>query len=256
MNKSLEKRFWEIDFLRGLAIIMMIIYHLFYDLDFFNVYNINIIYGFWWYFARTTAAMFILLVGISLTLSYSRLRSRNPKSNLYPRYLRRGLRIFSWGLIITLMTWIFLREGFVIFGVLHLIGISIILAYPFLKLRSLNLLIGVIFISIGIYLKNFTFSSSWWIWLGLTPHNFYTVDYFPIFPWFGVILIGVFIGNLLYPNYTRKFNLFNISNFSFIRLFCFLGRHSLLIYLIHQPILIMLLSLLGVVNIGSFYTLT
>jgi uncharacterized membrane protein len=244
MDKSLEKRFWEIDFLRGLAIIMMIIYHLFYDLDFFNVHNISIISGFWWYFARTTAAMFILLVGISLTLSYSRARAWNPKSNLYPRYLRRGLKIFSWGLIITLMTWIFLREGFVMFGVLHLIGISIILAYPFLKLRYLNLLIGITFISIGMYLKNFTFGSSWWIWLGLTPYNFYTVDYFPIFPWFGVILIGLFIGNLLYPGYTRKFNLFDISNFSFIRLFCFLGRRSLLIYLIHQPILITLLIIL------------
>ncbi len=238
MDKSLEKRFWEIDFLRGLAIIMMITYHLFYDLDFFNLYNIDISSGFWWYFARTTATIFILLVGISLTLSYSRARIRNSTSNLYPRYLKRGLRIFSWGLIITLITWIFLRGGFVIFGVLHLIGISVILAYPFLKLRSLNLLIGITFISIGMYLKNFTFGFSWLIWLGFKPDIFYTVDYFPIFPWFGVVLIGVFIGNLLYTNYTRKFNFLDLSNFSFIRLFCFLGRRSLLIYLIHQPILI------------------
>lgn len=241
MNKSLEERFWEIDFLRGLAIIMMIIYHLFYDLDFFNVYNININSGFWWYFARTTATMFILLVGISLTLSYSRARMLNPKSNLYSKYLRRGLRTFAGGLIITLMTWIFLREGFIIFGVLHLIGISIILAYPFLKLRSWNLLIGIIFTSIGIYLKKFTFGFPWLIWLGFKPDTFYTVDYFPIFPWFGVILIGLFIGNLLYANYTRKFNFWDPPNFSFIGLFCFLGRHSLLIYLIHQPILITLL---------------
>ena len=253
MDNNLKKRFWEIDFLRGLVIIMMITYHLFYDLDFFNVYNIYIGSGFWWYFARIIAAMFICLVGISLTLSYSRARIQNPKSHLYPRYLRRGLKIFSWGLIITLMTWIFLKEGFVMFGVLHLIGISIILAYPFLKLRSWNLLIGITFIYLGMYLKNFTFGFSWLIWLGLMPDNFYTVDYFPIFPWFGVILIGLFLGNLLYPSYTRKFNLFDISNFSFIRLFCFLGRHSLFIYLIHQPILIILLCLLGVVNIGYFY---
>ena len=243
MNKILEKRFWEIDFLRGLAIIMMIIYHLFYDLDFFNVYDININSGFWWYFARTIATMFILLVGISLTLSHSRARMLNPKYNLYSKYLRRGLKTFAWGLTITLMTWIFLRGGFIIFGVLHLIGISIILAYPFLKLRSWNLLIGIIFISIGIYLKKLTFGFPWLIWLGFKPDIFYTVDYFPIFPWFGVILIGLFIGNLLYANYTRRFNFWDLHNLSFIRLFCFLGRHSLLIYLIHQPILITLLSL-------------
>jgi len=72
MAKNLEKRFWEIDFLRGLAIIMMILFHLLYDLNYFGEYNLNLHSGFWWYFARMTATIFILLVGISLTLSFSR----------------------------------------------------------------------------------------------------------------------------------------------------------------------------------------
>ena len=144
-----------------------------------------------------------------------------------------------------------MREGFVVFGMLHLIGILVILACPCLKLRSWNLLMDIVFISLGIYLKNFTFVFSWLMWLGLMPDHFYAVDHFPIFPWFGVILIGVFVGNLGYHEYTWKFNFceFSNSNFSFIRLFCFLGRHSLLIYLIHQPILITLLYFQGIVNI-------
>jgi len=248
MDNNLEKRFWEIDFLRGLAIIMMILFHLLYDLTYFGEYNLNVHSGFWLYFGRMTATIFILLVGISLTLSFSRAEKKhNAKKKVYQKYLKRGLEVFSWGLIITLTTWIFLRAGFVVFGVLHLIGISIILAYPFLKLRFWNLLIGIVFISLGIYLKSFTFGFPWLMWLGLMPERFYTVDYFPIFPWFGVILIGLFFGNLLYPDYTRKFNLCDFSNFAFIRLFCFLGRHSLLIYLIHQPVLIALLYLMGIV---------
>ena len=254
INKHPEKRFWEIDFLRGIAIIMMIVFHLLYDLTYFGGCNLNLHAGFWLYFARATATIFIFLVGLSLTISFSRSEKiQNSRKKLYLKYLKRGLRIFSWGLIITLMTWIFLREGFVLFGILHLIGISIVLAYPFLKLRYWNLLLGIAFISLGIYLKNFTFGFPWLVWLGFVPDHFYTVDYFPIFPWFGVVLIGVFFGNLLYPDYARKFKLYDLSNFNFIGLFCLLGRRSLIIYLIHQPILIILLYLLGIVDIDLYF---
>ena len=228
--------------MRGIAIIMMITFHLLYDLNYFGGYDLNLHSSFWLYFGRVTATIFILLVGISLTISYSRAK-RKQRKRIYLKYLKRGLRIFSWGLLITLVTWLFLRAGFVVFGVLHLIGISIIMAYPFLKLRFWNLLPGVIVISLGLYLKGFTFGFSWFTWLGVTSKQFYTIDYFPILPWFGVVLIGLFLGYLIYPDCTRRFNLFNLSNFAVIRLLCFFGRHSLLIYLIHQPILIAIIYL-------------
>lgn len=246
----MKKRFWEIDFLRGLAIIMMIVFHLLCDLNYFGGYGFTLHTGFWLYFARSAATIFILLVGISLTLSFSRAKKTQRVRKLYLKYLKRGLMIFSCGLIVTLVTWIFLKQGFVMFGILHFIGLSIILAYPFLKHSSWNLLIGTIFILIGIYLNNFTFDFTWLMWIGLRPVHLYAIDYFPIFPWFGVVLIGLSFGDLLYPNYTRTFKLYDLSEFSFIRLFCFLGRHSLLIYLIHQPILIAVLCLIGVANIG------
>lgn len=251
MYKHLDKRFWEIDLLRGIAIIMMIVFHLLYDLAHFGAYNLTVHSGFLFYFACATATIFLLLVGISLTLSFSRATNRQKtKPKLYRKYLKRGLKIFSWGLVITVLTWLFLREGFVVWGILHLIGISIILAYPLLKFRYWNLLLGLGFIACGLFLKNITFSFPWLLWLGLTPNSFYTIDYFPLLPWFGVVLIGLFIGNLLYPNYTRSFKLGDLSKFSFIGWWCFLGRHSLLIYLIHQPVLIVALYMLGVVDMG------
>ncbi len=79
----------------------------------------------------------------------------------------------------------------------------------------------------------------------------YSVDYFPVFPWFGVFLIGIFLGNVLYPKYERRIQIPDLSRFFVVRFFCFLGRHSLTIYLLHQPILILLLYVLGVADLGS-----
>jgi len=251
MERNLSQRFWEIDFLRGIAIIMMVLYHLLYNLHYFAHYNVNVYSGFWLYFARATATTFIFLVGVSLTISFSKAKKISlDEKKLFLKYLIRGLKIFSWGLIITLVTWVFLREGCVVFGILHLIGISIILAYPFLRFHSWNLLIGLLLIFSGLYLKGLTFNFSWLVWLGVKPAHFYTVDYFPLLPWFGIVLIGLFFGNLLYPDHSRKFQLSNLSSFSVIKIFCFLGKHSLLIYLIHQPLIIVLLYLFGLVNIS------
>lgn len=148
------------------------------------------------------------------------------------------------------MTRIFLDKAFVIFGILHLIGISIILAYPFLKLRYWNLLIGVLCIFLGAYLKGFTFDFYWLSWLGFRPAQFYSVDYSPLLPWFGVVLIGIFFGNLLYSDQSRRFQLVDLSFFSGIKVFCFLGKHSLLIYLLHQPLIIAVFYLLGMANMN------
>jgi len=253
MDRNLQQRFWEIDFLRGIAIIMMVLYHLLYNLHYFAHYNINVYSGFWMYFARATATIFIFLVGVSLSVSFSRTKKiHKDRNKLFIKYLRRGLKVFSWGLIITLVTRIFLGKAFVIFGILHLIGISIILAYPFLKLRYRywNPLIGLLCIFLGAYLKSFAFDFYWLSWLGFRPAQFYSVDYFPLLPWFGVVLVGLFFGNLFYPDCSRKFHLHDFSDFYIIKSFCFLGKHSLFIYLIHQPLIIVFLYLFGLVSIS------
>jgi len=238
----MEKRFWEIDFLRGIAVIMMIIFHFLFDLVFFRGYNINVSSGLLLYFARMTAFIFIFLVGVSLTISYSR-AIKKQKTNLFTKYLKRGAKIFSWGLAITLVTWLFFREEFIIFGVLHFIGLSIILAYPLIKYKWQNLVLGVFFIVAGFFLSKLTFNFSWLMWLGFIPKYFCTLDYFPLLPWFGVVLIGLFFGNLLYKNNRRIFKIADLSKNYLIIFFSFLGRHSLFVYLVHQPALILMIRL-------------
>lgn len=255
MEINVKERFWEIDSLRGIAIITMILYHFLFDINFFGVYPVDVYNGYLWFMARATAFTFIFLVGISLTLSRSRadITGQYKGGGLFKKFLKRGIKIFSLGILVTIVTWIFIPQEFIMFGVLHFIGISIILAYPLLKRKYVNLILGLFIITTGIYLSNFTFNFNWLLWLGFIPNNLQTVDYFPLFPWFGVILLGLFAGSLLYKNYQRRFKLPDLSGTHTVRGFSFLGRHSLVIYLIHQPILIVILYLMGAINLNGLF---
>ncbi|MGV8144201.1 MAG: DUF1624 domain-containing protein [Methanothermobacter sp.] len=257
---DLNRRFWEIDFLRGVAIILMVSYHFLFDINYFGIYSLNISTGLLWGFPRFIAGMFIFMVGVSLYLSYTRAElsgTYKQAGDFFFKYLKRGLWIFSLGLVITLATWIFIRQEFIIFGILHFIGLAIILEYPFLKYNKrykyLNLVLGLIFIFTGFYINSLTFNFDYLIWLGFIPQNLVTVDYFPLLPWLGVVSFGIFAGGRLYRDYQRRFKFPDLSYYRPIRIFTFLGRHSLIIYFIHQPILIVTLYLAGVLNPSIFF---
>ena len=204
MDESLKVRFWEVDFLRGLATILMVLFHSVYDLDYFDVYDFDLSSGIWFYLARFTAALFLLLVGVSLFLSYSRARLLGEEDRFRFRLLKRSIWILSLAMGITLVTYFSIGKGFIIFGVLHLIGISLLLAYPFLRLQWQNFVFGLFFIAAGLYLQKVNVEFPWLIWLGLAPQDFSSLDYVPIFPWFGVVLMGMGLGDLLYRNYRRR----------------------------------------------------
>lgn len=229
----MNKRYSEVDILRGIAVVMMIVFHAVFDFDYFKIYNFNIYNGFWLYFARLIATIFIFLVGISMTLSYYR------KGFGFLNYFKRGSVVLGYGLSITLVTYLFLREGTIIFGILHFIGISIILGSLFLRFKNLNLILGGIFILLGFYIKSFVVNYPWLVFLGLRFENFYTLDYFPLLPWFGVVLLGLYFGKVFYPEGKRRFKI-EMKN----KYLSYLGRHSLIIYLLHQPILVLFINLL------------
>ena len=241
-------RFWEVDALRGVAIVMMVIYHLLWTLWFVRVLPEIVLYaGFWKYFQRTTASLFIVLVGVSLVISYNRaLQKRGNLNGLWWKFLRRGAMLFGFGVVIDLVTRA-ANTGFVDFGVLHLIGFSVAVAYPFLRFRWPNLVLYVIFFLVGGYVETIHVNTRWLVWLGLTPERYGPVDFFPIFPWFGVVLLGVFLGHLLYDGNRRHISLPNLSGWLPFNLLEFLGRHSLFIYLVHQPLIFGGLLALGIV---------
>lgn len=236
----MPKRFWELDFFRGFAVLLMILFNYAFALRYFGIYNPALGDLFWFWFPRFVGAMFITIAGISLAVSYGR-----KKKNFFRRNAMRGMKIFLLGVTITLVTWIFVPQQAVLFGILHLIGLSIIIAPAFFRFHNANILLGIMIILSGIYLQGIAVDFPWLLWLGLQPHGFTTLDYFPLLPWFGFMLIGLFAGQNLYRNGRRSFEFPDLSKNPLISSLCFLGKKSLAIYLIHIPALIIVLALLG-----------
>ena len=248
-----HQRLWEVDAARGVAILMMIAYHLTYDLDTFGGYDIESTSGFWAWFADATASAFLFLVGVSLSISYSRATAGGTGRGLFWKYLRRGLRILAYGMALTIIS-LALGMGIIAFGILHVIGVSVILAYPLLKYRLPNLFLGVSIIAIGAYMmaRDVSSESPWLLPLGVVPENLFMPDYRPLLPWFGVVLLGLFAGNVVYGDGKRPARLAQRTP-AVARPLVPLGRNSLFIYLVHQPILVALLVALGVIKIGALY---
>lgn len=243
--------------MRGVAVALMILYHLIFDLEYFAVLKIDASKGPALWLARATVLLFLLLVGLSLHLSRSRALERGQAQERARGEAREELSRFSRGLMkrsagllciamaITAASYLAIGRGFIVFGALHLIGLSLVLAYPFLMLGRGNFLIGMIIVLIGTVLPDVRVDHPWLIWIGLAPSDFYSLDYVPVFPWFGVVLIGIALGDLLYPLGRRRFELPDISESVAVRPLAFLGRVSLLVYLVHQPLMILVLYLLG-----------
>jgi len=242
--KKGKDRFWEIDFLRGFAIILMIFFHIIYDLNFFSITNFRIYSGIILSIARLSASIFVVLAGISLSISYSKSKNWLKTNDIILKFIKRGLKILFLGMIISVITWFYIPRGFVVFGILHFIGTSIILSLIFIRYRFINIIFGLFFIIVGFYLKSLTFDFNILIPLGFIPNNFWTIDYFPLFPWFGIFLIGISIGNIIYPDFKRKYEIKDLSKNLLVKSFCFLGRNSLLIYFLHQPIIIGIITIL------------
>ncbi len=221
----------EVDVFRGTAILMMAVFHFAWDLNFLGVAGIELYSGAWGVFQKLTAGLFIFIVGVSLTLSRSMHKRRTG------HFAGRGLRIFGYGMIITLASLLFMPEAFVFFGILHFIGVAIIIASPLVRRSWLNLLLGIAAITAGILLENVRLGFPWLLWVW-NNHPAHTLDLYPLLPWVGVVLIGIFIGNILYPAGKRRFRAdISVKTLRPVR---FLGRHALLMYFAHLPVVFVL----------------
>lgn len=234
-------RLVEVDSARGVAILMMIVYHTVFDLQFFAISPVDATTGFWRVFAYATASLFLLVAGISLVISHDRAKATLAGFPLTKKFLLRGAGIFALGLLVTAATWLYLHEGYVVFGILHLIGISVMLSPLFFRFGRWNIAAGIICIAAGSAIAG-TSGPAFLLPLGIMPPGFTSVDYTPLFPWFGVVLIGMGFGAWLYAGGTRHFSISCLPVIPAAPL-TILGRHSLLIYLIHQPVIILLLAL-------------
>jgi len=235
--KRNKHRIWEIDFARGIAIILMISLHIKWAIDYFGIGNTGVppmVYG---VLQRFTAGTFIFLVGVSLVLSNLKVTE---KKMLLKRNIIRGMNVFAYGMGITLISYIFARNAMVLFGVLHLIGLGIILATFMLKQNGLNLILGLGIVILGCYTVNI--DMGWLFFLGFKYPGVET-DFFPIMPWFGLTLIGVYVGNKYYIDGKTKFPLDKFPQV--LEYIAFLGRHSLMIYFVHMIVILSFVFAIG-----------
>jgi uncharacterized membrane protein len=238
-------RLWEIDAARGMAVIAMVIFHLMWDLQYTGLSGVNVFSTPWQIFARGIGTSFTFLLGLSLWLVATRLSPRERW-----RYaVRRSMVLIALGLVITASTYAVVGDAYVRFGILHLLGSMLVLSLPFIAAPLwLTLGAGLVMIAVGAYLSTVSAPFPWLISVGVAQAGVEMVDYYPLLPWGGAALLGVACGRLSYPDGRRRIALPDLSAAAPIRWLRFLGRHSLLIYLLHQPLLLGALSGLGALS--------
>lgn len=235
-----RRRIYLMDELRGFAVFCMVFYHGFYTLAY--LYNIEagmILLRFFMPAEPYFAGLFMLISGISSDLSHSN--------------LKRGLRLLAIALAVTLVTGLIVPDELIVFGILHFLSVCMILyglAQPFadrfrfswiavfacalLFVCTMGIPRGYVGLSpqLGVLLPDSLYRTNWLAPLGIYNESFRSSDYFPLFPWIFVFTAGTVLGKLARE---ERFPAFMYP--SRVPFFSWLGRHALILYIAHQPVI-------------------
>jgi uncharacterized membrane protein len=207
------------DFVRGLTLCNMMVYHFLYDLNVLKLasFDFQNTLGFvvW---QKLRVFLFIAVFGMCLREAYLGRFS-------WRRYAKRLLRLGSAALLVTVATYYAFPENWVYFGILHFAFLCSILGLPFIKIpkTSLSLAGAILFCYYGLGYKSSILER-------LIDRDGSTMDYQPLYPLFSYVLIGIFLHSI-------GLHKISLGSGRFVQAFSFLGRHALKLYLIHQPVL-------------------
>ncbi len=230
-----EGRIQTVDLIRGVDIVLMILFNYSVTLSYFRLVSMPSSYLYSFVFPRAIAAVFIFVSGVAAFISFEK-----DKGSFSKRYFKRGGKLLVFAGFITLFTYIFVPQGTIFFGILHFFAATSFFVPFFIRYNKLNLMGGLLITLCGFSLQLTQFDFSYLFWLGFTPKNFITFDYFPLAPWLGVLMLGIYSGKYI----VRKIADIKFES-RFATPFMFLGKNSLTIYLVHQPVLIILLIASG-----------
>lgn len=231
-------RYQKLDTLRWIATIWMIFFHTNYIFE--NVFDVMIFHfsdTFWLVLWRSVAILFILISGISFFLSA---HNRSALQTVQ-KGMKRFLILGTVASLISAVTYLFFYEQRISFGIIHFFAFSTILGLFFMRFGSWNFLIGVVIIVGASYFWNSSLQTSIFIPFGVYPSDYYSADYYPILPWFWYYLIGFW-----WAHYLREHSIFDRIfwwNFFGDWVFSWTGKHALFLYIIHVPIIYILLRI-------------
>lgn len=226
------KRLVVVDLIRGLAIIGVVLFHLVWDLDLYGYLPGGIAtHPVWIAFGRTLATAFMALVGVGLVLAH------NQGFRVRP-FARRVFVIAVAAVVVSAVTLFVFPNAFVYFGILHAIVAASLLGALLLRLDAASLAqLGVFVVLLGLTASFDTFNSRWLAWIGFSSDTPQSLDFVPLFPWFGVTLFGMAAAKRGAAHKLDKI-LGNVRQTSLVQGLTLAGRNSLPIYLIHQPVML------------------
>ena len=238
-NATQKVRYHLLDLIRGITLISMLAYHLLWDLVY--IFGVKIPWfksDFAHVWQQSICYTFILLSGFCVRLGKHR--------------LRRGLLVTGASIVISLATLLFMPSSRIIYGVLTLIGLCMLLSIPFDKIgKKINPYIGlfvcfaIFFLTRNVYygelgfedlhiatLPKELYADYFTALLGFPQKEFFSTDYFPIFPWAFLFFTGYFLYGIF-----EKHRLTKLLTPNLCPPLQFIGKHTLPIYMAHQPII-------------------
>lgn len=238
-------RLEKLDIFRWIAIILMVIFHLNYSLvNIFGNDIINFSENFWFIIWKIAALLFIFIWGISFFLAENKYWKQ-----INSRYLKVSVILWIIASGITISTHLFFPEQYIKFWIIHFFALSFLLLLFFRKLKYYNVLLWVLTIITGV-LFTWDIQNQYLYFLWFTYPWFSSADFYPILPYFWIILLWysftLFLQDNNYLNILalhKQKNKTNIKNiFSYynkiLKILWRIWRYSLVIYLVHQPIII------------------
>lgn len=244
-------RIYEIDIVRGFAVIAMVIFHYFYIFYLMGESDTAVSNSLVACLANFAHITFIILFGVNLALSYQRNKEKGAKDDDYfGKQMKRALTFYIIGAIVTLFTYLIFPHKYVVFGIFHFLATSIILSQFFVENKTTAVLGLVIFYLVysvaqtdQYNILNRCYNSPLFCFvtgLGNTQYN--SIDHFSLLPYFMFVLIGIILGHTYFDKGNRRFKYLENKDSKYFTIIKKIGQNSIPIYIMHWFILYYLIK--------------